>query len=204
MKVLRSLCTLVVVCGVLAVFSAATAKADQLSGSDPRVALGGDPPSAPAGIITTSFSIVSPSGTSPATSPCVLMQGGISTSSPNCLFENDISVSGVGETIYSLTLDAVGVAPSTATCGFLTASPLKDCGVDPLPSGNGTQFSFDVGSIPFHNDFTLSFTGFPSNFDFAVQAGTTSTTVPEPGTLALLLTGMGLATLRIRRQIRAS
>lgn len=204
MKTFRIVCTLVVVCGVSGLFWATLARADQLSGSDPRVALGGDPPSAPAGIITPTFSILSPSGTSPSTSPCVLMQGGINTTSPGCLFENDISVNGVGETIYSLTFDAVGVAPATATCGFLASSPFTDCGVDPLPNGNGTQFSFDTGSIPFHDDFTLSFTGFPSNFDFAVQADLTSTTVPEPGTLGLLLTGMCLVGLGLGRKLRAA
>jgi hypothetical protein len=204
MKAFRTVCTLIVVCIAVAAFSTTLVKADQLSGSDPRVAIGGDPPGAPAGIITTSFRILTPSGTSPATSPCVLTQGGLNTTSPGCLFENDISISGVGETIYSLTFDAVGVAPATATCGFLTGSPFTDCGVDPLPSGNGTQFSFDTGSIPFHNDFTLGFTGFPSNFDFAVQAGLTSTTVPEPGTLGLLLIGMSLAGLCLRRKLRTA
>jgi hypothetical protein len=201
-KIFRTVCILVVVCGPLVVFSTARAKADQLSGSDPRVALGGDPPSAPAGIITTSFGILTPSGTSPATSACVLMQGGINTTSPDCFFENDITINGVGETIYSLTFDAVGIAPSTATCGFLAASPFSDCGVDALPNGKGTQFSFDTGSIPFHDDFTLSFTGFPSNFDFEAQAGLSA--VPEPGTLALFLIGMGIAGLCIRRKLRAA
>jgi hypothetical protein len=189
-----------VVCGLVVTLSTSLVKADQISGSDPKVEIGGDPPSAPAGLITLSFGILTPSGTSPATSPCILMQGTTNTSSPDCFFENDITVNGVGETIHSLTFDAVGIAPSTATCGFLAGSPFSSCGIDELPNGRGTAFSFDVGSIPFHDNFTLDFQGFPKDFQFTVQG----TVVPEPGTLALLLSGMGLAGLWVRRKVRTS
>jgi PEP-CTERM motif len=201
MKVFRTLCTLVVLCGMFFVFSTALVKADGLSDADPRIAIGGDPPSAPAGVITPSFSISTPSGTSPATSPCVLTQGTLSTTSPSCLFENDITISGIGESIYSLTLATTGVASSTVSCGFLAASPFSDCNVEPLSSGSGSEVVFSDGSIPFHDDFTLDFDSFPSDSQFSVQASLT--TVPEPGTLALLLTGLGVVALLARRTVIA-
>ncbi|HEY6293955.1 MAG TPA: PEP-CTERM sorting domain-containing protein [Terriglobia bacterium] len=183
----------------------APAKADRLPGGDPRVRTGGGLPLipeanyyVPAGIIDQSFTIESPSGTSPASSPCVLMQGGITTVSPGCLFENDISVDGVGEAIVSLVFDVTGVNASTVTCGFLAGSPFAGCSVVPLGSlgPEGAQITFDDGSIPFHTDFSMQFTGFPQDSSF----GATAALTPEPGTLALLLGGLG--TLLARRRSR--
>jgi hypothetical protein len=215
MKILRTVCTFVVACGVLVIFSTAVAKADQTSGSDPRILIGGDPASAPAGIITPSFNLSTATGASPVgfegepnTSPCVLTQGGISTTSPDCLFENDITINGVGETISSLTFtfNNASVPTSSVTCDTTTlpGSPFSACGVDALPNGQGTAVSFDTGSIPFQDDFTLAMDGFPSDSQFSVQAGLASTVAPEPGTLALLLSGLGLGGLWVRRQARAS
>jgi hypothetical protein len=200
MKTFRSVCTLVVVCGVLGFLSATLAKADQISGSDPKINLGGDPPSSPAGIITSSFGILTPSGTSPATSPCVLMQGTLSTTSPDCFFENDITTSGSGETIYSLDLFAAGVAPGTVSCGFLSASPFSSCSVESLSSGTGSEVIFSGGSIPFHDNFTLDLVSFPTNFQLTAQASLT--TVPESGTLAFLFVGMGVVALCGRKTWR--
>lgn len=193
----------------LAAAVASFAFADQIPSGDPVVKTGGGLPAAapsfattstmaPAAIITTSFDIVSPTGTSPGTSPCDLMQGTITTVSPDCFFQNQITVNGAGEAITMLTFDAVGVDPSTVNCGFLTGSPFSACGVDPLGT-NGTQVTFSDGTIPFGSDFTLDFEGFPANFDF----GTTATaTTPDPGTLTLVLAG-GLALL-VRRRLRTS
>jgi len=201
MKVSRIVGTLALLWGMMVIFSITVAKADQFSSNDPKINVGGDPPSAPAGIITPDFSILSPSGTSPATSPCILIQGTVNTTSPSCLFENDISINGVGQTIFSLTFDALGIDPATVNCGFLTGSPFSGCGVDPLPNGQGTRVIFSDGSIAFHTDFTLSFDTFPENFEIPAQAGLNP--VPEPGTLALLLSGIGVAALWVRRTSRA-
>lgn len=204
MKALR-----IVLLVVLAAILVPVAQADQIPTGDPVVKTGGGlpgaapsfgaaPGSAPAAIITTSFDIVSPSGTSPGTSPCDLIQGTITTVSPNCFFQDQITVNGVGEAIGMLTFDALGVDPSTVNCGFLSGSPFTQCGVDPLGT-NGTEISFYGGTIPFGSDFTLDFEGFPKNFSF----GTTASVAPDPGTLSLMLAG-GLALLLARRRMRAA
>jgi hypothetical protein len=194
--------------GLFVVFSVGLAKADQVG--DPIIKTGGggtlsplglaiDSP-APAGIITTSFTITTPSGTSPGTSPCVLSQGGITTTSPQCLFENDISVNGGAATITSLVFDAPTIPfdPTKDFCGFLSGSPFAMCGVDAL-MGGGTEFSFTDGSIPFHTDFTLDFEGFPKNTSFAG----TATVSPEPATLGLFLSGIAAAFVRKRARAKA-
>ena len=195
----------VMVLGMLALGLSALSKADQVPANDPKIQTGGPlaasssvnalllTVSAPAGIITPSFNIQSPSGTSPGTSPCILIQGPFSTTSPMCYFENDITTDGVGDTITSLTFDAPGINPSTASCGFLAGSPFTVCGVDSIPGG--TAFDFGGGSIAFHQDFTLSFEGFPADFDFS----TTATITPEPSTLFLLAVGLGSLVLYRRR-----
>src|SRR5215831_5125280 len=187
------------------------AYADSIPTSDPVIktggAAGGGAPvrgasvPSPAGLIVTSFSIFSSSGTSPGTSPCVLLQSGISTTSPACFFENDITVKGSGLAITSLTFDALGVPfNSTDQCGFLSGSPFSSCGVDPLPGAAGTEFTFTQGSIPFHGDFTLDLEGFPKNFTFSATAGT----VPEPSTLVMFLTGIGALLVGRRLRVRQS
>jgi len=195
----------VIVLGMAALTLSAVAKADQLPANDPQIKTGGPLAAsssvaalalsvpAPAGIITSSFVIDSPSGTSPGTSPCILIQGPFMTTSPQCYFENDVTTNGTGDAISGLTFDAVGIDPSTASCGFLTGSPFTTCSIDAIPGG--TEFDFGGGSIAFHGDFTLDFEGFPANFTFP----TTATTTPELGTLALLLAGVGPLVMRRRR-----
>src|SRR5690242_1239431 len=91
--------------GLLLAVSVTVAQADQIP--DPIIKTGGQQTNAtnaaqfvatsapvPAGIITSTFTITTPSGTSPATSPCILTQGSITTTSPQCLFENDITLNG--------------------------------------------------------------------------------------------------------------
>jgi hypothetical protein len=175
----------------LVLFFVAGAFADPIPiGVDPVILTGGTPdPPVPASIITPNFTIVSPTGTSPATSGCDLYQFGVLTSvSPACFFQNNINPRGTGETITQLTFDISGVSPATVSCGFLTdttGSPFSDCSVAPLGSG-GTQVLFSNGSIPFGNDFSLGFEGFASGASFAATA-----TTPEPGTVVLLLSGVG-------------
>jgi hypothetical protein len=187
----------VILFGLFVVFCSMVGKADQIPAGDPIIKTGGrgtgalhplglEPALVPTIIITPNFIITSPTGNSPGTSSCVLMQGILKNSSPDCSFENGISNNGVPTTITSLIFDAPTINPSTVNCGFLTGSPFASCDVDPL-TGGGTQVTFSDGSIPFHTDFTLDFEGFPPNTSFGTTAA-----VPEPGTFELLLIG-GLA-----------
>ena len=150
------------------------------------ISMGGASGGGASAISRASFSVESPSGSSPATSPCILIQGATQTSSPLCLFENDESD---GAQITSLSLDETNVAfGSTGSCAVLAASPLSKCSVLALPLG-GFQFTFFGGSIPFHTDFTLDFAAFPPNQTFT--ATDTISTAPEPDTLVLLIGGLG-------------
>ena len=192
-------------------FSFSLAKADQIPAGDPIIKTGGRGTGAvahlgkgtpaPTPIIVSSFTIASPTGTSPGTSPCVLTQGSIKLSSPGCLFENFITVDGAGQDISSLIFDAPTI-PFDKTkdqCGFLTGSPFASCGVDPL-TGGGTEFSFSNGSIPFQTDFTLDFEGFPANTSFA----STASVSPEPASFVLfLLGGFAVALMCVRARITA-
>lgn len=195
MKNLRTAVGLMVV-----VFAAALARADQV---DPTIKTGGPGgggavvllSGAPADIITLDFTIETPSGSSPATSACILRQDGVTTTVPECLFQNDITQNGIGLTLGSLTFAAPGINPSTVTCGFLTGSPFSDCGVGELSSSGGTQVTFYQGTILFHNDFTLDFQDFPPDFSFLAFG---ATPIPEPATLALLLGGLGAVLVRRR------
>jgi hypothetical protein len=194
----------VIMSGALILGLSAVGSADQLPANDPQIKTGGPlgassfsalalPASAPAGIITSSFTIKSPSGTSPGTSPCALIQGGVTSVSPQCYFENDIQTAGVGDTITELKFDALGISPSTVLCQDLSGSPFSACMVRAITGG--TEVDFTGGSIPFHNDFTLQFDGFPANF----SSQATATITPEPGTMALLLAGLGSLAIRRRR-----
>jgi hypothetical protein len=178
-------------------FCSVVGKANQLPPGDPVIRTGGIDPPGSASIITSSFTIESPSGTSPGTSPCKLFQFGVLTStSPTCLFENDINPNGVGLTIASLTFDAPLIPfglQDKCDVTSLPNSPFANCRVDAL-TGGGTQFTFFDGSIPFKTDFFLDFEGFPANTSFEATA-----TVPEPGTLELvLIAGLAAAFARIR------
>ena len=200
----------VILFGLFVVFCSMVGKADQIPLGDPIIKTGGRgtpafhpvvPPPVPAAIITSSFTITSPSGNSPATSACVLTQSGLTTSSKSCFFENDISNNDVPFTITKLIFDAPTINPSTVTCGEFMGSPFGDCKVAPLDGG--TQVTFFDGSIPFHTDFTLDFEGFPMNFSFGTKAAVVGVT-PEPGTFELLLiAGLAAAFAWIRMRTKA-
>jgi hypothetical protein len=169
------------------VVAACATTANATSAGDATITLGGGTGGGASAISVASFSIVSPSGSSPATSPCILIQGATQTPSPLCLFENAESA---GEQITSLSLDETSVAFGTheGSCGVLVGSLLSKCNVFALPLG-GFQYVFFGGAIPFHTDFTLDFADFPLHQTFAVTA--TISSAPEPDTLILLICGLG-------------
>ena len=155
-----------------------------------------------AGIITPDFSILTPSGASPATSACVLIQGTVMTRSPMCEFENDITMSGAAFDITQLVFDVGGLKPGTlVTCGFLTGSPFKDCTNGTANADGVAQVTFTDGSIPFHTDFTLQLGSPTDPFPPNTKSGVTASLSPEPGTLALFLGGVGA--LLIGRRLRS-
>jgi hypothetical protein len=201
----------VLVLAMLTLGLGAVAIADQLPANDPQIKTGGPlaasssfsalalAMSAPASIVFSSFTIESPSGTSPATSSCILMEGG-SITSPNCFFENDITTNGVGDTITKLTFKfGADSIVGMVMCSELPGSPFSDCSVSEV-SGVYTV-DFTDGSIPYASTFTLDFAGFPAHFNFPTKA--TVPVIPEPGTLALLLTGAGALWARRRSRGRS-
>ena len=193
---LSSLTIVGILIAALAVVATPIAKADSLPPGDPRIQVGGAMIDDPASIITTSFSLSSPSGTSPLdpanpnSSACELMQGPFQTESPDCQFINGITVSGKGQVIDSLVFDLPTVAPNDPshllTCGGIsgTVTVFSDCSI--LPDGNGGSVVFFTGgTIPWNTIFTIGFDGFD-------PGTTTSATaqLPEPGTLLLLAIGL--------------
>jgi hypothetical protein len=189
------------------VMSTVQAYADSISTADPVIKVGGASRTSapipfenvlsPTAITVRGFSIFSESGTSPGTSPCVLMEAGTSITSPSCFLENDITHKDVGVTIKQLIFDTSGISPRTVTCGKLHGSPFDKCRVKSLPGTSGAEVTFFDGSIPFHGDFTLDFEAFPVKFSFAGTA-TPSPGVVEPSSLLMFLGGIGALLTRRR------
>src|ERR1700733_4446838 len=187
-----------VLSGVLVVigaaFLASTARADGLPPGDPQIGVGGELRDDPVGLITTSFTVSTTTGSAP---PCEVTEGPYSTGSPDCQLWNVISDDGVGQFIDSVSFD-VSTLPYTSTvvdtCTFAVADTVGNlfdsCGATPDGSG-GTLFSFSGGTatdtlyggiIPYGTVFTVEFAGFTGPVSAAGSAQ-----LPEPGTLPLLL-----------------
>ncbi|MGB9067584.1 MAG: PEP-CTERM sorting domain-containing protein [Candidatus Acidiferrales bacterium] len=176
-------------------FAVPLAKADGLPPGDPQIkAAGDDVIGAPSTIITASFQIVSPTGTSPVSngsegnpgSDCFLVEYGISFDTPTCQFRNELSSDGVGFDINALFFSLPTIAPSSVNCFTSIEGDTSDFGncVVTSDGGGGSNVLFDDGMIPYNTVFTLAFAGFPAGFTSGVYAN-----VPEPTTLPLLLVG---------------
>jgi len=172
--------------------SAGLALADPIP--DPTIKLGAG--GGTGDIILPNFIITSPTGTSPAGSPCILTQLDFGSEDEyDCVFENHIFPKAP---IVALTFDIFGVAAEEVNCELIDieSSPFKQCSV----SGIGVDFTrviFFDGIIPHDEQFSLVVEGFPAGQNFN---GTAS--LPEPGTLALLLVGLGALLARRRSLTR--
>ena len=148
----------------------------QSSTVDPVVRTGGGGGSVP--ISSPNFVIVSPTGNSPGTSDCILIQNGVSTPAPGCFFLNNITA-GQGASQTGVTITRLIVVASkmdfsgTLSCQLSTALG----GVSPwfttcraLPAG-APVVTFSGGSgIPFGGDFSVGFREFNTNTTFRVTA----------------------------------
>jgi hypothetical protein len=170
------------------VLSAGLVLADPIP--DPFIKLGGG--GGTGDIVVANFIITSPTGTSPADSPCILTQLGLSETEPDCVFANHIFPKAP---IFQLTFDIFGVDAGTVNCSLIEGSPFSQCSVS--GGENFTRVIFFDGIIPHGAEFSLVVGGFPANTDFY---GTVA--VPEPGTITLFLVGLGALLARRRSLTR--
>ena len=165
---------------------AAIGQADTLN--DPHIIVGNGGSGFPVGLDTisvfgNSFSFISPSGSSPATSPCVVGE----TQDIDCTFINMDRSGDFGVTWTSLTFQILPNQPG------LTCDPgpfFAECGID---SELGIVTFTGGSGIPFGAEFQMMVDGFLPGTEFDATAN-----VPEPATLILLATGVG-AFIRRRR-----
>jgi hypothetical protein len=173
-------------------FAVPAVKADGVPPGDPIVKAAGAGFDAPAGIITTSFTISSPTGTSPLdpsdpnSSACVLTQGPFVDNSPACQFQNDVTNSGNGIDINALIFEIPNFLPSApvnCSTSIDGDSPLFTGCTVASDGGTGSIITF-TGDVPYGTIFTLGFVGFTGGVTTSVYAN-----VPEPGVLMLLAIG---------------
>jgi hypothetical protein len=140
---------------------------------DPAIRTGGGHGSV--AITSPDFVIVSPTGDSPATSDCLVIQHGVSTTAPGCFFINKImGEEGQGATIKGLVFVVSKASLSGAlSCALDTAlggvSPwFSKCNV---PQTRIPMVLFSGGSgIPYGGDFSFGFRQFNNNAIFLVVA----------------------------------
>jgi hypothetical protein len=157
----------------IGLLSVPAAKA-QSTPPDPAIRTGGGRGSVP--ITSPDFIIVSPSGDSPSTSDCVVIQRGVSTTAPGCFFVNQITTDKgtVGVTI-KVVFFIVGKnsASGALSCALDTAlggvSPwFSKCTV--APNGIPVVIFSGGSGIPFGGDFSFGFRQFNTNATFGVVA----------------------------------
>lgn len=145
----------------------------QTTPPDPAIRTGGGHGSV--AITSPDFVIVSPSGDSPSTSDCIVIQHGVSTTAPGCFFLNHITTEkGQGVTIKVVFFVVGKKSLSGAlSCALDTAlggvSPwFSKCTVAP----NGIPVvTFSGGSgIPYGGDLSFGFRQFNTNATFGVVA----------------------------------
>jgi hypothetical protein len=185
---------------VFSLFAAGWTLASTIQATDPKIIINGGQNSAFAlGITDPDFPItglhfqfISPSGTSPGTSPCVI--NGIDD--PTCTFTNDSGV-----TWFTLTFD---IEPSGQQPPFNceTNAFFNSC----IFNATGTQVTFlstiASGGIHVGDTFQVEVDNWEQNTGFAGTAN--HAPVPEPGTLALIALGIGFIARRRRNGASAA
>lgn len=151
--------------------------AAQAQAPDPAIRTGGGHGSV--AITSPDFVIVSPSGDSPSTSDCVVIQHGVSTIAPGCFFINKIMTDEGDEGQVGATIKGV-----IFIVGKSSFSGALSCALDTALGGVSPWFSkctvapngipvviFSGGSgIPFGGDFSFGFRQFNTNATFGVLA----------------------------------
>jgi hypothetical protein len=169
--------------------------ADQVPGTDPRVIIGGGKGSLSVG---DTFLFSSATGSSPATSPCVV--NGVPEN--DCVFQN-----GTSSTFTTLSLDIDETLPpgSEVDCGVVVGGPFTACTFEADADGYFFTFSGGPGVAP-GGDFMITLDSWNPNTNVGVGAnGMTPPDpgTPEPGTVVLLLTGIGALALALRTKASA-
>jgi len=150
----------------LGLLSVPTAKGQ----TDPVIRTGGG--SGSVAITSPDFVIVSPTGNSPGTSDCLVIQGGVSTTAPGCFFVNKITDGEAGVTIKGVIFFVRRAAFSGAlSCALDTAlggvSPwFTKCTV--APDGIPVVIFSGGSGIPYGGDFSFGFREFNANATFRV------------------------------------
>jgi len=168
--------------------------ADQIPGTDPRIIIGTGSGTLP---VAFSFLFGSPSGSSPATSPCVV--NGIPES--DCVFSN-----ATDSTFTTLSLDVDTTLPpgSTLECGVAIGGPFTGCNFG--PDADGFIFNFTGGSgVAPGGDFSITVDGWNPDTDFGVGANgmiPPDPGTPEPGTIVLFLTGASALAIAFRAKVK--
>ena len=170
--------------------------ADQIPGNDPRIIIGSGTGSLPVGF---TFLFGSPSGSSPATSPCVV--NGIPEA--DCVFQNSTN-----STFTSLTVDIDTTLPpgSVLDCGIAIGGPFNTCSIGADSDGFFATFTGGPGVLP-AGDFSVTVDGWNPDTDFGVGANgmiPPDPGTPEPGTLGLFLTGIGGLGVALRRRLHSA
>ena len=174
----------------------APAWSDQVPGNDPRIIIGNGSGSLPVG---STFLFGSPTGSSPATSPCVV--NGIPEA--DCVFQN-----ATNSTFTSLTFDIDTTLPpgSVLDCGIAIGGPFNNCSIGADADGYLATFTGGPGVLA-AGDFSVTVDGWNPGTDFGVGANGNippDPGTPEPGTVGLFLTGISGLAITLRRKLRRS